>query len=134
MKALNKLNTLKITLDDLIKEIEEWWIEAIQVYQQFKDVEKLLKKATSKITEQTIEEVRQNPEEYKVFSIANRKTYQFKENKEYNEKYKELKEIESKLKQATDMSLDWNSFIDENGEVISPINVKYTEYLVYKPN
>ena len=61
-----------------------------------------------------------------------RTTYNYKDNDEWNAKNQELKEIEKKLKIATDLMMKWDTYVDSDWVIIEPVTTTNTEVLTYK--
>lgn len=125
---------------DIVQQVQNWEISPIKAYRDLRTLKDFLENCLKQIDEEVRREVALNPSEYKDFSLSTRKTYQYSENEEYNIKKKEydikneeLKELEKQIKLATEASEKWNTYIDKDGVVIEPVNVKYSERLTYTP-
>ena len=120
-------------LNKLLSQVQEGEVEATTAYKKMKDFEKQMKKVYKQIEELAVDEVSENKGEYPEFTISERKTYNYKENEEYLEKYKELKELEKDIKTATDIAEKSSSYVDKDWVVIDPVSVKYSRIFTYRP-
>lgn len=118
-------------LDSELISVVEWEKTATEVYRKIRGLEKHLSKIKKEIEPNVTDEVEQNPMDYPDLRISTRTTYNFKESPLYVEKYNELKEVESVLKNATDMKNVWGTYCDEDWEVIEPVSVKFSQVLTY---
>lgn len=119
-------------LDKLINQVLDGEISWSNLYIYLKEIEKKLKEAQKKVEEVVKKEVTDNPNEYRDLSVTRRTTYNYKDNDEWVAKNKELKEIEDKLKKATQMQEKWDTYIDSDWVIIEPVTTNNIEVLVYK--
>jgi len=124
---------MQTSISIIVDEFNEWDISWILAYKRLKELEKQLKEAFNLVEDNVFNLVQDCPAEYPEFSIMTRTTYNFKENEKYVEIQESLKSLEKDLKTATDMNKLNRTYIDENGEAISPIDFKQTSYITYKP-
>ena len=81
-----------------------------------------------------MDQVQAYPKEYLDFRVSTRTTYQYNTSPLYIEKSKELKDIETLLKQATENKMKGiGHTTDAEGMIIDPVEVKYTQVLTYSP-
>jgi len=135
-KWVNLINTI-------VNLVKKWEISPVIAYKKFRDFEKILKNAFKEIEDLTINQIEQSPLEHKDFRISVRKTIDIKKHPlflEKNEKlektkeFQELKQIEEKIKIATELSQKWWVYVDEETwEIIEPAEVKMKKYLTYTP-
>jgi len=124
---------IKNILDKNMEKQENWEILTPKLYWSLKSLEKYLKKLLKELEQPTKDVVEADPSEFPEFSISVRKTFDFKENKDYFEEYQKLKELESKLKTASEMNLKWETYVDADWVIVEPVPVKFNEILTYKP-
>lgn len=118
-------------LDSELISVVKWEKTAIEVYRKIRGLEKHIAQIKKEIEPNVTDEVEENPMDYPDLRISTRTTYNFKESPLYVEKYDELKEIEKTLKVATDMKNKWDTYCNENWEVIEPVSIKYAQVLTY---
>lgn len=124
--------TLITWLNLIVNQVKEWEINRTFAYKKFKEFEKELKEAYEQIQTNIKDEITANPLEYKQFSLTTRKTLNYKENEEYSKKQEELKEIEKKIKIATEMNEKGDSYVDSDWVIIEPVSVSFSEVLTYR--
>ena len=120
------------TLDKYVNQVLDGEMNWINLYIYLKEMERKIKDAQKKINEVVKKEVTDNPNEYRDFTVTWRTTYNYKDNDEWNAKNNELKEIEKKLKIATDMMMKWDTYVDSDWVIIEPVTTTNTEVLTYK--
>lgn len=128
MKDIEKLEDW---INGFYTDFEDWAITAVQAYRHLRWLKKLIEQNLKAIEPEVRDLVESDPTEFNDFKVTTRTSYQYKQSPMYIEKYDAMKEIEKKLKTATDMHMSWDSFVDENWEIIEPVEMKYTSILTY---
>lgn len=59
--------------------------------------------------------------------VSEKKTYDYSGNKEWLKAKSLLDEIESKLKNATEQGMKWNMMMDDQGNIIEPVQIKFSQ-------
>jgi len=132
--ALQKwdFSLIKQIIDKNILKIINWEERPTKIYKKLKWLEKYVKKWIKELEEPTREEVERDPLEFPEFSISTRKTFDFKQNSDYLKEYNKIKELENKLKIASEMNLKWESYVDADWVIVEPVEVKFNTILTYK--
>ena len=114
--------------------VKEWEESCISVYRTLRGLKNVLESAIKEIESDVVDTVQAYPKEYLDFRVSTRTTYQYNTSPLYIEKSKELKDIETLLKQATENKMKgiWHT-TDAEGMIIDPVEVKYTQVLTYSP-
>ncbi len=113
--------------------VENGEMSPIEAYRRLRGLKEIIDTCIWEIESDVKAEITRNPKDYFDFSLSTRRTLQFKQCEAYNQKQEELKAIEEKIKRATEMKEKWDTYIDADGVIIEPVEVKYTEVLTYKP-
>ncbi len=121
------------SLEEVVEGVLSGEISPVQAYSVMKDFKKSMDDSLKFIETQVISQIEADPNEYPEFRISTRKTLQYKDNPLYAEKQKELKEIESQIKIATEMHEKGDSYVDSDGVIIDPVEIKFTQVLTYTP-
>ena len=129
----------KITTQEVIQflqsqseAVENGDMSSIEAYRRLRGLKEIIDTCIWEIESDVKAEITRNPKDYFDFSLSTRRTLQFKQCEAYNQKQEELKAIEEKIKRATEMHEKWDTYIDADGVIIEPVEVKYTEVLTYK--
>ena len=114
--------------------VKEWEESCIAVYRTLRWLKNVLESAIKEIESDVVDTVQAYPKEYLDFRVSTRTTYQYNTSPLYIEKSKELKDIETLLKQATENKMKGiGHTTDAEGMIIDPVEVKYTQVLTYSP-
>ena len=114
--------------------VKEWEETSISVYRTLRGLKNVLESAIKEIESDVVDQVQAYPKEYLDFRVSTRTTYQYNTSPLYIEKSKELKDIETLLKQATENKSKGLGYVtDAEGMIIDPVEVKYTQVLTYSP-
>jgi len=116
-----------------VDDIEEGNKPALETYALLNTLKKEIESIINQVKPYALEEAKQEPEKtferdgYK-FSFTNgRANYKFDHDNYYNEYKAQLKEREALMKQAAKAWEMNNQIVDENGEVVPPATVSYSQ-------
>lgn len=135
-KLANEVDIYKVLdfINSKTEAVKEWEESCIAVYRTLRGLRNVLESAIKEIESDVVDQVQAYPKEYLDFRLSTRTTYQYNTSPLYIEKSKELKDIETLLKQATENKMKGIGYTtDADGMIIDPVEVKYTQVLTYSP-
>lgn len=122
-QAMTSLEAFEITINQLGAEAPE---KAYLIANQMAKVSKKLQDNHKEWFQKYYDNNKELPGDFDC-KVSEKKTFDFSTNEEWVEKKAELEALESILKNATEQSLKGNITMNWQGEVIEPIEVKFTE-------
>lgn len=135
LEEYKKVSTQEVIqfLQSQSEAVENGEMSPIEAYRRLRGLKEIIDTCIWDIESDVKAEITRNPKDYFDFSLSTRRTLQYKQCEVYNQKQEELKAIEEKIKIATEMHAKWDTYVDSDGVIIEPVEVKYTEVLTYKP-